>query len=367
MTRHIGILGAGQLGRMLALAAYPLDVQLHFFDPAPASPAGQLGPQTQASYEDLQALDSFASGVELCSFEFENVPTSAVARIASKIPVHPSEKALAIAQDRIQEKSLCVSLGIPTPRFRAIDSESELNSALAEIGLPAVLKTRRMGYDGKGQAVLRPGEDALVAFKNLGEKGLILESFVPFERELSIIAARSTSGEIVFYPIVQNIHRGGILRETIAPAPDVDASLERRAQEIIRKLVSELDYVGALAVELFQHDGELFFNEMAPRVHNSGHWSIEGAETSQFENHVRAICGMPLGSTALRSHNIMFNFIGRVPDVSTLLAVPGCHVHLYGKEPRTARKLGHCTVCAESSSQLAERAARVRSLLCDDG
>jgi 5-(carboxyamino)imidazole ribonucleotide synthase len=266
---------------------------------------------------------------------------------------------LAIAQDRVSEKGFFQSLGVPVPAFAAVDSASDFERALEQIGLPAVLKTTRFGYDGKGQAILRNRQDAESAWRRLAGRPLILEQFVPFERELSILSVRSRSGETAFYPLVENEHRDGMLRRTTAPAPGVVPEQQSRAELYARRALEALDYVGVLAIELFQLGGELLVNEMAPRVHNSGHWTIEGAQTSQFENHLRAIAGLALGPTGAVGCSEMWNLIGTLPDVERVLAVAGAHLHLYGKKPRPNRKLGHITVCAEKP---AERDARLREL-----
>ncbi|MBN8548075.1 MAG: 5-(carboxyamino)imidazole ribonucleotide synthase [Deltaproteobacteria bacterium] len=367
MQRKVGILGAGQLGRMLALAGYPLDLHFRFIDPTPSAPAGQLSEQIVASFEDDQALVRFAAGLDVVSFEFENVPVAAVRKLAKLLPVHPNAEALETAQDRVNEKSLCLKLGIATPAFAAVESEQQLKSALGVIGTPSILKTRRLGYDGKGQAILKDPQDAASAWQSVGGAPSVLESFVHFDRELSLIAARSESGEIAFYPLVENHHRHGILRKSIAPAPRVSPALQKNAEETSRRILEELKYVGVLAIEFFEKDGKLLFNEMAPRVHNTGHWTIEGAETSQFENHLRAVTGMPIGSTKLRGFSCMLNFIGALPDTTQLLKIPGCHVHLYGKEPRRGRKIGHCTLLADSHQELMERVALAEKLVQDDG
>jgi 5-(carboxyamino)imidazole ribonucleotide synthase len=271
--------------------------------------------------------------------------------------VHPSIQALAVSQDRLQEKQCFRELGIPTPPFFDVASEKDLDTALGETGFPAVLKTRRLGYDGKGQRVLRSPGDAKSAFRELGDVPLLLEGFVAFERELSLLAVRSVLGETAFYPLVENQHEGGILRFSLAPAPNVSAELEETARGYGSALLDRLGYAGVLALELFESKGTLFANEFAPRVHNSGHLTIEGSHTSQFENHLRAILGLPLGSTAPLGPAAMLNCIGILPDRATVLGVPDAHFHDYGKEPRAGRKLGHVTVCAPDEKTLAERLA----------
>lgn len=367
MQRKIGILGAGQLGRMLALAGIPLDLQFRFLDPAPNSPAAQLAEQIVAPFSDDLALARFASGLELVTFEFENVPVETVEKLSKLLPVRPGARALHTAQDRLNEKDLCSKLKISTPVFAAVGSESELNAAVQLVGVPSMLKTRRLGYDGKGQAVVQNPSDALAAWKALSEMPSILEAFVKFDRELSLLSVRSENGEIAFYPLVENVHVRGILRKSIAPAPRVTAALQEQAQDIARRVLEETHYVGLLAIEFFEEKGKLLFNEMAPRVHNTGHWTIEGAETSQFENHLRAITAAPIGSTKTRGFSCMLNFIGAIPDKEQLLKIPGCHVHLYGKEPRPARKVGHCTLLAQSYAELLTAVAAAEKLIQDVG
>jgi 5-(carboxyamino)imidazole ribonucleotide synthase len=360
----VGVLGAGQLGRMLALAGYPLGLRFRFLDPNPESPAAALGEFIAADYDDPDALRRFAEGLDVATYEFENVPASVADYLAGHVPaVHPHYAALAVSQDRLSEKQLFRRLGIPTAPFAAVDSEDDLARAVDEVGLPAVLKTRRYGYDGKGQFVLREAADVHRAWAALGGAPLILEGFVAFERELSIIAVRGRDGDIVYYPLSENHHLEGILRRTIAPAPGVTASLQARAEASARAVLEEFDYVGVLAIELFQRGDDLLANEMAPRVHNSGHWTIEGAETSQFENHLRAICGFPLGSTAPRGNAAMLNLIGNVPPREAVLTVEGAHLHIYDKAPRPGRKLGHVTVVAQDADQVAKRFGELERLV----
>jgi len=350
--RKIGVLGAGQLGRMLALAGYPLGLEFRFLDPAPDSPSRHLGEFVNARYDDEAALARFVDGVDLVTFEFENVPAHVLAFLEDHVPTAPGREALATGQDRLAEKTLFRELGIETPPFATVDSRADLEEAVARIGLPAVLKTRRLGYDGKGQFVLRSAADLDEAWKALGGVPLILEGFVAFDRELSIIAVRGRNGETAFYPLTENHHEGGILRLSLAPAPRLDPALQATAEEYARRVLDRLGYVGVLAIELFQRGGDLLANELAPRVHNSGHWTIEGAETSQFENHLRAICGLPLGQTTPRGYSAMLNLIGTTPNPAKVLAVPNAHLHLYGKAPRPGRKLGHVTVRADNEDEL---------------
>lgn len=360
----VGILGGGQLGRMLALAGYPLGLEFRFLDPNPESPAGALAEFIVADYNDTDALRRFADGIDIATYEFENVAASAADFLHDHVAaVHPNYHALAAAQDRLHEKNTFRRLGIPTAPFEAVDSRDDLARAIDTIGLPAILKTRRFGYDGKGQFVLREPTDLDRAWQSLGGSALILEGFVDFEREVSIIAVRGRNGETAFYPLVENVHRDGILRRSIAPAPDTPPMVQTQAETYALSILETFDYVGVLAIELFQNGDTLLANEMAPRVHNSGHWSIEGAVTSQFENHLRAICGMPLGSTAVHGHAAMVNLIGTTPARNRILAIPGTHLHLYDKAPRPGRKLGHVTVCADDWDSLMARVAAVESIL----
>jgi 5-(carboxyamino)imidazole ribonucleotide synthase len=375
----IGILGGGQLGYMLALAGYPLGLHFRFFDPSPEAPVGRIASRVTADFSDESALEKFANGLELVTYEFENVPVDAVRFLAERVPVLPSAAALEVAQDRISEKNLFQDLGIPTTEFEPVTGRDDLDAAVKKIGLPAILKTSRMGYDGKGQWQLRTPEDVARARAELPEKSAapidsnsatgeslrgipyILEKFVAFTRELSVVAVRSRTGETAVYPLVENHHRGGILRLSLAPAPHLDPAIQRSAEQSARAAFDELQYVGVLAIEFFEQNGKLLANEMAPRVHNSGHWTIEGALTSQFENHLRAVVGLPLGSTLAIGSSAMLNLIGETPDAAEVLSVRDAHLHLYGKTPRAGRKLGHVTLRASSSEQLASRLAELSS------
>ncbi len=349
---RLGILGGGQLGRMLALAAYPLNVRCTVLEPTAGASAAQVCAQVAGEFDDFRALYELAKDADAVTFEFENVPVESARWLAERLPVYPPPRALEVSQERLAEKQFFASLGIPTPPFAAVDSEADFRAAVERIGLPAVLKTRRFGYDGKGQAVLRSEADAEAAWAKLGGRPLILEGFVPFDRELSIIAVRARDGQIATYPLVENVHIDGILHRSIAPAPDLGEELGERAAEFAARVLTELDYVGVLTIEWFQDGPRLLANEMAPRVHNSGHWTIEGALTSQFENHVRAVCGLPLGSTAAVGHSVMYNFIGDVPDAARVLALPEAKLHLYGKSSRPGRKVGHVTLRAGSAEEL---------------
>ena len=351
----IGILGGGQLGYMLALAGYPLDFHFRFLDPSPQAPVGRVASRVTAEYTDFEALEKFAHGLALVTYEFENVPVEALRFLQKLVPVYPSAQALETAQDRRSEKLLFQKLGIPTTKSAVINSAGELHQTVKKIGLPAILKTCRLGYDGKGQWVLRTGEDVERVKNEIPSTPLILEEFVKFSRELSILAVRARNGETAFYRLVENHHRDGILRLSLAPAPRLTEALQREAEAAARRVLESLDYVGVLAIELFECNGRLLANEMAPRVHNSGHWTIEGAVTSQFENHLRAVSGLPPGDTRTLGFSAMLNLIGELPDSNELLSVPGAHLHLYGKSLRSGRKVGHVTVRADSNEQLQQR------------
>jgi 5-(carboxyamino)imidazole ribonucleotide synthase len=351
----IGILGGGQLGYMLALAGYPLGLRFRFLDPSPEAPVGRIAQRVTAEYSDKAALDKFASGLEVVTYEFENVPVEAAEFLAERVPVYPPTKALEEAQDRRREKKLFQRLGIATTEFVEVSTATELDGAVKTLGLPAVLKTCRMGYDGKGQWMLRTREDVEKARTELPDTLLILEKLVPFSREVSLLGVRNRAGEIAFYPLVENHHRQGILRLSLAPAPNLSSALQQAAEDAGRKVLEALEYVGVLCIEFFELNGRLLANEMAPRVHNSGHWTIEGAVTSQFENHLRAVLGLPLGSTATIGHSAMLNLIGELPVTEEVLKVANSHLHLYGKEPRPGRKVGHVTVRADKPEKLRQR------------
>lgn len=347
----------------MALAGYPLGLRLRFFDRAADAPAGKIAECITADFNDLAALERFASGLDLITYEFENVPASSAEYLAGRVPrFSPPPRALEIAQDRHTQKRFFREIGVPTPLFRPVSTHADLASAVESAGLPAVLKTRRWGYDGKGQFMLRESADVDRAWEIMGGVPLILENFVRFHREISLIAVRSVTGEVMFYPLTENHHREGILRFSIAPAPGVSAALQERAQSCAEKIFAAMDYAGVLTLEMFEAGGELLVNEMATRVHNSGHWTIEGAETSQFENHLRAIIGLPLGSARACGCSAMVNFIGSLPEAAEALAIPGTHLHFYGKKERPGRKLGHATVCARSHTDLADSLQRLRKL-----
>jgi 5-(carboxyamino)imidazole ribonucleotide synthase len=356
---EVGILGGGQLGRMLALAGYPLGVQCAVYDPAPDACAGQVAPHMRAPFDDADALARFAQDTQVITYEFENVPVETARRLEAQVPVRPTPRALELFQDRLLEKQFLQQVGIPTPAFAPIDLENPAD-ALEQVGCPCVVKTRHGGYDGKGQRVAHTPDEYLQAVAQLGGAPLIAEAFVPFNRELSAIGVRRHNGELRVYPLVQNHHHEGILRLSLAPAPDSNTLLPT-AQEYLKRLMDALQYVGVLALELFQVGDQLLANEVAPRVHNSGHWTIEGAHTSQFENHLRAILDLPLGSTAPRGVSAMVNLIGDIPPIAPILRIEGAHLHLYGKTPRAGRKVGHITLCADDYKSLKRALARMIS------
>jgi 5-(carboxyamino)imidazole ribonucleotide synthase len=348
---------------MLALAGYPLDIRCTTLDPAQDSPASQVAPAIVGAYDDPDALARLADGADVVTYEFENVPVEAARGVAERVPVFPPPEALETAQDRLLEKMLFAEVGLPVAPHVSVDSLASLIEALAAIGTPAVLKTRRLGYDGKGQAVIRDPLLAEEGWREIGEVPAILESLVGFDDEVSIVAARGREGATATYPLVSNHHREGILRSTFVPATGSSPALQAAAERHAHAVMQRLDYVGVLAIELFRVGEELLGNEMAPRVHNTGHWTIEGAETSQFENHLRAVTGLPLGPTASRGSSIMVNLIGAVPDLARLAAIPGAHVHLYGKSPRPGRKLGHVSIRADDPDDLQEAWLQVTSLV----
>ena len=311
-------------------------------------------------------MAQFAGKVDVATFDFENVPAESAEWLAARVPVFPSPRALAVAQDRLAEKTLFRELGIPVPEFAAVSDRAGLDAALAAVGTPCILKTRRLGYDGKGQFRIRSLADADAAWEALGAQagkvGLIVEAFVPFERELSVVAVRGRDGEFRTWPLTWNWHVDGVLSASLAPAR-VEPALADTAIAHARRLAERLDYVGVFALELFCRDGVLLANELAPRVHNSGHWTLEGAETSQFQNHLRAVLGLPLGSTAMLGHACMLNWIGEMPEAGPVLAEPGGHWHDYGKEPRAGRKVGHATVRADNALELAAALERIGQAL----
>lgn len=356
-AKRIGIIGGGQLGRMLALAGIPLGLEFVFLDPAQEACAATLGTQIIADYDDPEALQKLIKSTDIITLEFENIPMPALHLTNAQTRLFPPPKALEVAQDRVNEKTLFAQLEIPTPPWRMVDSLTELEQAVAEVGLPAVLKTRRLGYDGKGQYVLRHQDDLQAAWNALGGAALILEGFIPFEREVSLIAVRSRSGELAFYALSENTHEAGILKLSLSRAKD---PMQAEAERYARRVLEALNYVGTLGFEFFVTANGLIANEIAPRVHNTGHWTIEGAVCSQFENHLRAILDLPLGSTALRGASAMLNFIGDLPSRERALAVPDLYFHAYGKDARKGRKVGHATLVVANEG---ERDVRLGELL----
>lgn len=346
----VGIVGGGQLARMLALAGIPLGLRFVFLDPAEDACAAPLGEHLCGAYDDEALLARMADKCDVVTYEFENVPEISIEFLSQRVAVYPGALALATARDRLNEKSLFRELGIPTVPFFPVDSLDELKRAAAETGLPAVLKTRTLGYDGKGQAVLRTEADIESAWQQLGGVPLILEGFADFRREISIIGVRSHDGETRFYPLAENTHRNGILQLSRSRPDD---PMQPLAEQAAQRLLDKLDYVGVMALELFDTGDALMANEIAPRVHNSGHWTIEGAVTSQFENHLRAILGLPLGSTDARGLAAMVNFVGRMPPTQQIMAYPGVHLHNYNKAARDGRKVGHATLLAWGKQDVA--------------
>ena len=362
----VGILGGGQLARMLALSGAPLGLRFLVLDTVADACAGQFAPMVVGDYTDKSALSEFASKIDVATFDFENVPAESARWLADRVPVFPKPRALAVAQDRLAEKTLFRELGIPVPGFADIATREALDAAVAELGLPCILKTRRLGYDGKGQFRIKAHADVDAAWNALGAQaasvGLILEGFVAFQRELSVVAVRGRDGEFRAWPLTENWHVDGVLSASLAPAR-IDASTQATALSHAKRLADALDYVGVFALELFLRDGELLANELAPRVHNSGHWTIEGSETSQFQNHLRAVLGLPLGNTRPLGQACMLNWIGAMPDAAPVLREAGGHWHDYGKAPRAGRKVGHATLRADSRAELAESLQRVGEAL----
>lgn len=362
----VGILGGGQLARMMALSGAPLGLRFLLLDNVADACAGQFAPMLVGDYRDEAILAEFAAKVDVATFDFENVPAESARWLNARIPVFPNPDALAVSQDRLAEKTLFRELDIDVPDFRDITGFDALRAAIAELGTPCILKTRRLGYDGKGQFRIRSDADIDAAWQALGAQaatvGLILEAFVPFEREISVVAVRGRDGEFRHWALTENWHEQGVLSASLSPATGT-AAFEADAVAYARKVAEKLDYVGVFALELFLHQGRLMANEMAPRVHNSGHWTIEGAETSQFQNHLRAVLGLPLGSTRSVGASCMLNWIGAMPDAQPVLHEAGGHWHDYGKSPRDGRKVGHATLRADSPQALAESLARVGAAL----
>jgi 5-(carboxyamino)imidazole ribonucleotide synthase len=362
-SSRVGIVGAGQLGRMLALAGYPLGIECRVLDREADAPGARVAPAVQGELDDPAALTRLATDVDVVTFEIENVAVAPLEALAERIEVWPPPRAVAAAQDRLTEKSLFRALGIPTAEFVAIDSADDAAAAV-RLGWPVVLKTRRLGYDGRGQRVVDSAPALAAAWRELGGVPSIAEAWVPFEREVSLIGVQGAGAQRAFYPLAENVHRNGILASSIAPFDD--PALQRRGEAWLTALMTKLDYRGVLAVEFFHTNDGLVANEMAPRVHNSGHWTIEGAETSQFENHLRAVLGWPLGDTRPRGHAAMLNLLGELPRRESVLAIPGAHLHNYGKEPRPGRKVGHCTLVDTDRDRLLERLEVLRAVVSRD-
>jgi 5-(carboxyamino)imidazole ribonucleotide synthase len=354
---RVGIVGGGQLGMMLAEAGARIGIECLTLDPAPDAPASRVAPSLVAAFDDEAALAELASVSDVVTYEFENVPVASARFLAERVDVFPPPESLEFAQDRLLEKTLFEEVGLEVAPYAPVSSTEDLGEAMDLVGFPSILKTRRLGYDGKGQARLERPDQAGDAWREVGEVPSILEALVPFDRELSILGARGRDGEAVFYPLVENVHRDGILRTSMSPS-SVTSSLQSKAEELALALMERLGHVGVLAIELFETGEGLLGNEMAPRVHNSGHWTIEGAATSQFENHLRAICGMELGPTAPSAFSAMVNLIGSMPDPRGFPDLPGVHVHAYGKQGRPGRKVGHVTVVDEDREAL-ERSLQI--------
>ncbi len=371
---RVGILGGGQLARMLALEGVPLGHRFTVLEGAPDPPARVASTVVATAYDDADGLARVAGTVDVVTYEFENVPAESAAYLAGRLPALPPPGALRVAQDRLAEKRMFRELAIPTAPCHPIDGPGDVEAALAVTGLPAVIKTRRFGYDGKGQVVVSSQGEAVAAVRQLGA-GLIAECFVAFERELSVLAVAGREGERAFYPLTENHHRGGILRVSYAPAPDLARqapgtsaaesapSLQSEGERVAGLVLDRLDYTGVLAIELFETGGRLLANEIAPRVHNSGHWTLDGADVSQFENHVRAITGMPLAPPRVAGPAAMVNLIGELPDLAEVTAIPGTHLHLYGKAPRPGRKIGHVNITGSDAAAVKNAVALVWQLL----
>jgi 5-(carboxyamino)imidazole ribonucleotide synthase len=362
-TSTVAVLGGGQLGLMLGQAGIGQGLRFRFLDPAHDAPAAAVGTLVTGALDSVEALDEVAKGADVVTYEWEGVPAASARHLSYTHRVAPGIRALEVSQDRWAEKSLFDSLQIPTAQFATVDELGDLAAAIAELGLPAVLKTRRGGYDGKGQRVLRTAADARDAWALLGDVPLILEAFVDFRRELSIVAARGDDGTMACWPVVENEHRDGILRVTRAPAPGWTPALQAAAEGHVIAVFEALDFVGVGCVELFETDDALLANELAPRVHNSGHWTIEGARTSQFDNHLRAVLGRPIGPTDPIGVSAMVNCIGTMPDPGAVLALERAHLHDYGKAPRAGRKLGHVTLTAADEASLAPQLAQLLSII----
>ncbi|HJL20670.1 MAG TPA: 5-(carboxyamino)imidazole ribonucleotide synthase, partial [Polyangiaceae bacterium LLY-WYZ-15_(1-7)] len=349
-------------GRMMAFDAHRLDIAPIVVAPQEAAPGFAAAKPIPLDFDDAALGARLEAEADVLTYEVEHLPVEAVRALGERVPLRPGIRSLEITGDRLLEKQFIASCGLPLAPFAPVDGPEDVDAALAVTGLPAILKTRRHGYDGKGQRRVSTREEAEAAARELAVPS-VLEGFVTFERELSVVAVRGLDGEVRSWPLAENTHRDGILHVSVAPAPGTDGALHARAEAKAKRLMEELDHVGVLTVELFDTGEQLLLNEIAPRVHNSGHWTLEGAVTSQFENHVRAVCGLPLGDTAARGASVMINLLGELPPREALLAVPGLHLHLYGKAPRPGRKLGHATLCADDMGGLREAAARLPEAL----
>jgi 5-(carboxyamino)imidazole ribonucleotide synthase len=366
----IGLMGSGQLGRMFAIAARRMGYWVHVFSPEQDTPAGQFADlEVVGDYEDESAVRSFAKRLDLLTFEFENIPRQTIGWCAEECEVRPAATILHTAQNRLREKDFLSSAGIPVALYRAIRSEADLARAISEIEIPAILKSAAFGYDGKGQRLIERAAELDEIWRERPGDELILERAVDFEKEVSVIIARGVDGSMATFPVCENIHRNHILDITVVPAR-VSAAVEKSAADLARTIAEKMELIGLLAVEMFlQHDGTLLVNELAPRPHNSGHWTIEGCVTSQFEQHVRAVCGLPLGSTHILRPSAMANLLGDLwqagePNWAGALTVEGVHLHLYGKrEPRPRRKMGHLTALAPSAGAAIDRVSEARIAL----
>ncbi|MFG0257524.1 MAG: 5-(carboxyamino)imidazole ribonucleotide synthase [Phycisphaerales bacterium JB043] len=360
---RIGVIGAGQLGRMLAQAGAPLGHEFRFYDSNPNACAQEHGALVCGAFDDLDQLERFASDVDVVTCEFENVPASSLDHLARIIEVRPSATSFRVAQDRLLEKRCFEQCAIGVGPYANVESLDDAQQSVRSMGVPGLLKSRSGGYDGKGQASIDSIEDVEPAWASLGGRPSLYETRVPFTRELSIVGARNVGGVVATYPLVENVHSNGILVATRAPAPDVDDMMRETSAHALESVMRSLDHVGVMAIEFFQADGRLLANEMAPRVHNTGHWTIEGAPVSQFANHVRAICGADPSSAHPDGHTLMLNVLGAFPDRAHIDEIEGVHWHDYAKAPRPGRKVGHVSVCATSEESVLER---VRQLATDE-
>lgn len=340
----LGVLGGGQLARMIALAAAPLGVRVRAYDPDPDACAGDVCELYTGAYGDLDRLGAFVRGLDVVTYEFENVPAEAAEFLASLAPLRPGAHSLRLSQDRVLEKQALASAGFEVAPWRQVDALEDVLGATEALGTPTILKTRRGGYDGKGQAIIADAADAQRAFASIEGRPAVLEKMLNFDRELSLVAVGGREGASAFYPLVENEHRQGILRVTTAPAPRVGADLQQAAEAMAGRLMEALGHVGVLTIEFFEVDGRLIANEFAPRVHNSGHWTIDGAATSQFENHVRAVMGLPIGPTEALLPTVMLNCVGAMPPADAVLSFPSAKLHDYGKLGRPGRKVGHVNI-----------------------